>query len=61
MVMVGDQIFIEVVVEATEEQEKHVINRDIRDASHAERIADYKTLSKAEVVNMLEKIGGFKI
>ena len=61
MVIVGDKIFIDIIVEATDDRERHIINKDIRESSFEERIACYNILSKTEVVSMLEKIGGFNI
>ena len=60
MVIVGDKIFIDIIVEATDERERHIRNKDIRESSFEERIACYNILSKTEIVSMLEKIGGFK-
>ncbi|MBZ9622986.1 hypothetical protein G9F71_008970 [Clostridium sp. FP2] len=48
MVIVGEQIFIRV------KGDKDYYDKDIRDSSYEERLGYYNTLSKGQVVSMLE-------
>ncbi|MBU3186508.1 hypothetical protein [Clostridium estertheticum] len=54
--VVGNQIFIRVKGE-----EGNYYDKDIQESSPDERIEWYNTLSKGQVVSVLEQIGGFKL
>ena len=51
--MVMEQTFIRI------KNGEGYINKDIRDSSYAERLEWYTTLSKGQVIQLLEKTGKF--
>ena len=48
-----EQIFIKV------KNDDRIIDKDIKNTTHTERIIYYNTLSKGQLCCILEKIGGF--
>ena len=49
-----EQIFIKV------DNGEQSIDKDIRDSTYAERVLYYDSISKGQIVSILERVGGFK-